>query len=239
MKKLAVVIPAYNEEASIAGVVNDVLTSAANEFVSIVPVVVDDGSHDATSAKAAETSCVLLKLPCNLGIGGAVQTGFRYAFENNFDYAMQLDGDGQHPATEISKFFDYLQLHPHTDVVIGSRYIVKTGFQSSAMRRMGINMIKLIIRLLTRLSITDATSGFRLLNRKALAIVSNNYPDEYPEPESIIIYHKHNLHIAEIPVSMKSRQGGKSSIRDFASLYYMIKVSLAIFFTFLGNKKSI
>ncbi|HPG74426.1 MAG TPA: glycosyltransferase family 2 protein, partial [Bacteroidales bacterium] len=148
MKKLAVVIPAYNEEASIAGVVNDVLTSAANEFVSIVPVVVDDGSHDATSAKAAETSCVLLKLPCNLGIGGAVQTGFRYAFENNFDYAMQLDGDGQHPATEISKFFDYLQLHPHTDVVIGSRYIVKTGFQSSAMRRMGINMIKLIIRLI-------------------------------------------------------------------------------------------
>lgn len=176
-----------------------------------------------------------MNLPINLGIGGAVQTGYKYAYENNFDYAIQIDGDGQHPASEISKLVD-AAVHEGYDVVIGSRFIAKEGFQSSAIRRFGIQYFKWLNRFLVNITIHDCTSGYRLINRKVLKIVNNYYPDEYPEPESIIVYSLNHLKIKEVPVIMKERQGGVSSIGTFSSFYYMLKVTLAILFTFMRIK---
>ena len=176
-----------------------------------------------------------LNLPVNLGIGGAVQTGFKYAFLNNYDFAIQADGDGQHPASEIPKLVR-AALSENADVVIGSRFIEKEGFQSSAMRRFGINYFKLLNKMLVGVTVNDSTSGFRLINRKVLELVSEYYPDEYPEPEAIIVYSLNKYKIIEVPVTMRERQGGVSSIGALSSVYYMFKVSLAILFTFIRIK---
>ena len=170
-----------------------------------------------------------------MGIGGAVQTGFLFAFEHGYDFAIQMDGDGQHPAEELPKLIN-AALDNKFDVVIGSRFISKQGFQSSAMRRFGINYFKRLNRILVGVDILDSTSGFRLINRKALEIVCEYYPDEYPEPESIIMYSLANLRIGEVAVEMKERTNGVSSIGNVASVYYMFKVSLAILFTFVRIK---
>ncbi len=234
-KKLAVVIPAYNEQESIAMVVSNILSVKYPNF-QIVPIVVNDCSSDETANIAAKLNCILLDLVVNLGIGGAVQTGFKYAYENNFDYAIQVDGDGQHPASEIEKLIYEIEKGEH-NIIIGSRFIEKEGFQSSGIRRFGINFLRKWIKLFSGEIIFDNTSGFRLIDKKVLEIVSEEYPDEYPEPESIIMFSKKGIKIKEIPVKMQERQGGKSSIRAFDQLYYMIKVSLAIFYTFLRIKK--
>jgi len=236
LKKLAIVIPAYNEEHAIAEVVDAIHRLGNIGDVAIFPVVVNDCSADRTAEIARSLDCVLLDLPCNLGIGGAVQTGFIYAFENGCDYAMQMDGDGQHPATEVPQFVRTMCSDNAPDVLIGSRYIRRSGFQSSWLRRTGIRYLGFIIRLFTGLRITDCTSGFRMLNRNALQVVAEYYPDEYPEPESILMYKNAGLSIAEISVEMKERAGGKSSIRDFATVYYMVKVSLAIVFTYFNKQ---
>ncbi|NLA25192.1 MAG: glycosyltransferase family 2 protein [Bacteroidales bacterium] len=239
MKKLAIIIPAYNEQDSIEKVVNS-LNNLENigQFV-IQPIVVNDCSTDNTAQIIEDLDCVKLNLPCNLGIGGAVQTGLIYARDNDFDYAMQMDGDGQHPANQIHLFIEKAMKKDAPDVIIGSRYINKIGFQSSFMRRLGIRFLGFVIKCLTGLKITDSTSGFRMLNKKALNLVAENYPDEYPEPESILLYKKANLKIEEIGVEMKERIGGKSSINELASIYYMIKVSLALLFTnFTKNIKN-
>jgi glycosyltransferase involved in cell wall biosynthesis len=234
MVKIAVVIPAYNEEESIAKVVKSI-NAVAIDSVQLQAVVVNDCSTDRTALIAEQLDCVLLDLPVNLGIGGAVQTGFRYALEHDFDYAVQVDGDGQHPANEIYKLYEAL-INSNANVAIGSRFIRKEGFQSTGMRRMGINYLKNLIHLLTGRSILDNTSGFRMLDRKALELVYEYYPDEYPEPESIILYLKKGLEIVEVPVTMAERQGGVSSIRYFDQLYYMVKVSLAIIYSYIRNK---
>ncbi len=241
MIKIAAVVPAYNEEESITNVVSS-LHALQLSGVELLPVVVNDCSIDRTADIVSKleiqpntSKLVLLDLPVNLGIGGAVQTGFRYAFEKGFDYAVQVDGDGQHSAAEIPKLLEALQA-TDSNVAIGSRFIQKEGFQSTGMRRMGINYLKNLIRLFTGLSILDNTSGFRMLDRKALSLVNEYYPDEYPEPESIIIYVKNKLKIIEVPVSMNERQGGVSSIRYFDQLYYMVKVSLAIIYSYIRNK---
>jgi glycosyltransferase involved in cell wall biosynthesis len=241
MIKIAAVVPAYNEEEAITQVVQS-LYALEKEGIQLQVVVVNDCSRDKT---VEVVECIgvsydiqqpiLLDLPVNLGIGGAVQTGFRYAFENGFDYAVQVDGDGQHPAQEIPKLLEALQT-TNANVAIGSRFIRKEGFQSTGMRRMGINYLKNLIRLLTGVSILDNTSGFRMLDRKALALVNEYYPDEYPEPESIIMYVKNKIDIVEVPVSMNERQGGVSSIRYFDQLYYMVKVSLALVYSYIRNK---
>jgi len=147
-----------------------------------------------------------------------------------------MDGDGQHPASEIPAFVAAMQTDNAPDVVIGSRYIHRQGFQSSKIRRLGIQYLGFIIRILTRYRITDCTSGFRMINRRALSVVCELYPDEYPEPEAILIFRNAGLKIREIPVTMQERIGGKSSIRDIASLYYIVKVSLAIVFTFFNKQ---
>ena len=233
--KIAVIVPAYNEEKSIAAVVEDILHVAHSQKLLVTVVVVNDCSKDATSEIISKLNCVALDLPINLGIGGAVQTGFKFAFENGFDFAIQIDGDGQHPASEIPKLISAAE-EQDLDVVIGSRFISKIGFQSSAVRRIGINYFKWLNRLMVGVKIFDSTSGFRLINNKALAIVSEYYPDEYPEPESIILYSLKHLKIGEVPVNMKERQGGVSSIGRLSSIYYMFKVSLAIIYTFIRIK---
>ena len=234
--KIAVIVPAYNEEKSIAAVVSEINAVAAAAQLQLTAVVVNDCSNDSTSEIISRLNCVALDLPVNLGIGGAVQTGFRYAFENGYDFAVQVDGDGQHPATEIPKLVN-AALAGNADVAIGSRFIEKEGFQSSAMRRFGINYFKRLNKMLVGVMISDSTSGFRLINKKVLALVSEQYPDEYPEPEAIIIYSLHRFRITEVPVTMRERQGGVSSIGVFSSVYYMMKVTLAILYTFIKYRK--
>jgi glycosyltransferase involved in cell wall biosynthesis len=228
--KIAAVVPAYNESHAIKDVVNELLEMAAVNQLQITVVVVNDCSTDDTGKIIDQLPCISLHLPVNLGIGGAVQTGFKYAFENGFDFAIQVDGDGQHPATAIPKIIS-AAIEKKWDVTIGSRFLTKEGFQSSSMRRAGIKYFARLNKLLTGISINDTTSGFRLLNRKALAVVNDYYPDEYPEPEAIVLYAKNNLAVGEIQVQMRERQGGISSINSIRAIYYMWKVTLACLFT--------
>lgn len=232
MPKLAVVVPAYNEEESISLVVNELNLVAKTNKLDMVVVVVNDCSTDSTSGRLSSLDCIALNLPVNLGIGGAVQTGFKYALQNGYDFAFQVDGDGQHPAEELPKLIQ-AQRENGWNITIGSRFIEKTGFQSSSLRRTGINYFKQLIRILTGIRITDSTSGFRMIDRKALEIVCDYYPDEYPEPEAIILYARNRLKIGETPVNMRERQGGVSSIGNRASVYYMFKVTLSVIFTFI------
>ena len=233
--RIAAIVPAFNEEEAITSVVNDINQLAAEKKLLIDVIVVNDCSKDSTSEVISNINCIAINLPINLGIGGAVQTGFKYALENGYDFAIQIDGDGQHPASEIPKIIN-AAVNGNLDVVIGSRFITKEGFQSSAFRRIGISYFKWLNHLLVGTVIFDSTSGFRLINRKVLTIVSEYYPDEYPEPEAIIVYSLNNFKIGEVSVSMKDRQGGVSSIGTFASVYYMLKVTLAIIFTFIRMK---
>lgn len=231
-EKIAVVIPAYNEEASIATVVAEVNRVSKETGVAMTPVVVNDCSTDSTREIITELDCVALNLPINLGIGGAVQTGFKYALLNGFDFAVQIDGDGQHPAIQIPLLLNAIHQNGW-DVAIGSRFITKEGFQSTFMRRVGISYFEWLLKLLTGKTVKDATSGMRMFNRKTLALFYKYYPDEYPEPEAIILLSKNNLKFGEIPVHMSERMGGESSIRSFGSVYYMFKVTLAIIFSYL------
>lgn len=228
--KIAVIVPAYNESGSIAAVVHELRGTAEAAGLDLTVVVVNDCSTDNTGAIIAALPCVALHLPVNLGIGGAVQTGFRYAAENGFAAAVQVDGDGQHPADALPLMIKHAETNG-SDVVIGSRFITGQGFQSSALRRMGIRWFSRLNRLLTGLHITDTTSGLRLLNARALALVCRWYPDEYPEPEILIQFARAKLVVHEVPVHMRERQGGTSSIDAVRAVYYMWKVTLAILFT--------
>lgn len=232
--KIAVIIPAYNEEDCIKTVIDDINTVEMND-VLLIPIVVNDCSTDNTGKIIETANCTSLTLPVNLGIGGAVQAGFIYAYTNHFDYAIQVDGDGQHPASEIPRLVEAI-INNNCDVVIGSRFVSNSGFQSTFTRRAGIGFFKYLNKMLIGLTIHDCTSGFRIVNRKALKLVNAYYPDEYPEPESIILFAQNKLSIMEIQVEMRARQGGISSIGAFSSVYYMFKVSLAIIFTFLRSK---
>lgn len=236
MARYAAIVPAYNEQQAITAVVSDLNSVAQQNGIKLDVIVVNDCSTDLTPSIIERLQCIALNLPINLGIGGAVQTGFKYAFDNGYDFAFQVDGDGQHPAEEIPKLIQAQSVN-NWDVVIGSRFIDKTGFQSTSLRRAGINYFKHFLKLFTGAQITDSTSGFRMINRKALEIVYEYYPDEYPEPEAIILYAKNNLSIGETPINMRERQGGVSSIGKRASVYYMLKVSLSIIFTFIRIKR--
>lgn len=232
--RIAIVVPAYNEEEAITGVVNGINALNLEKGLHIDVVVVNDCSTDNTLNVVSCLNCTVLNLPVNLGIGGAMQTGFKYAYQQGYDAAIQVDGDGQHPAEQITLLIDAHKKN-NWDVVIGSRFIAGKGFQSTVFRRQGIRYFMFLNKLLTGYLITDPTSGFRLLNRKALEIVNEYYPDEYPEPEAIVLFSKHNLHIGEVPVQMRERQGGVSSITTSSSVYYMFKVTLAMLFTYIRN----
>lgn len=230
--KTLVIIPAYNEESSVAKVIKEVTTLKRGYDT----VVVNDGSTDRTSDEAMAAGATVLSLPINLGIGAAMQTGFRYAVQRNYDCAVQVDGDGQHPPAEIPKLIDEMQ-EAGADVVIGSRFLEWQGFQSTFSRRIGIRYFYMLHRMVTGIKITDSTSGFRALNRKTLEIVERYYPDEYPEAESIVLYALNGLKVREVPVSMRGRQGGVSSISNLTGAYYMFKVTLAILFTHMRLRK--
>lgn len=229
--RVAVIIPAYNEEASIASVVSAV-HAASSDSIQLTPVVVNDCSKDSTKEIIGALNCVALNLPINLGIGGAVQTGIKYALDNGFDFCVQIDGDGQHPP----KFIPVLEkelVANGWDVAIGSRYIEKEGFQSTFMRRTGIQYFQFLLKLITGETVTDSTSGMRMMNRKTMKLLYAYYPDEYPEPEALIIYNRNGLKFGEVPVLMNERMGGQSSIHGFGAVYYMFKVTIAIIFTYL------
>lgn len=234
MIKIAAIIPAFNEEENIKGVV-DSINDLESLYFSIDAIVVNDCSNDNTIEIIESLNCIVLDLPVNLGIGGAVQTGFKYAYQNEYDYAIQVDGDGQHPAGEIEKLFLTIKENSY-DVVIGSRFILNEGFQSTVLRRFGIRYFMWLNKVLLGITITDCTSGFRLVNFKVLELVCNYYPDKYPEPESIVSFRLNNFKIKEVPVHMKERLGGVSSIGFISAIYYMVKVTLGIFYTFIRIK---
>ncbi|RZK99755.1 MAG: glycosyltransferase family 2 protein [Pedobacter sp.] len=229
--KVLIVIPCYNEESALPLLLQDLCSLVLPEKYSLTLLVVNDCSKDNTAAAARQYPVRLLDLPNNLGIGGAVQSGIIYARENDFDVAIQLDGDGQHPPAEIIKMLE--EYKDGVDVVIGSRFLNKEGFQSSFMRRMGIRYFYGLNRLLTGNNIYDSTSGFRLLGRRAIAIAADYYPDDYPEPESLVIFSKARLKIKEVPVVMSHRLGGTSSISNVASIYYCVKVTISMLFSFI------
>lgn len=222
MKKL-VIIPAYNEQGSILKTVNDVRQNAPDFDY----VIVNDCSKDNTLKICQENGLNVINLPMNLGIGGGVQTGYMYAYRNGYDIAVQFDGDGQHNASYLDAMAKKL-VDEELDMVIGSRYIEKKGFQSSGMRRIGIKYFTWLIKLMTRHKITDPTSGMRLCNRDIIAIYAEDYPRDYPEPESVTAILRMGKKVRELPVMMNERTEGVSSISPRKSVYYMIKVSLAV-----------
>jgi len=222
MKKL-VIIPAYNESGNIVRVVND-LQKNAPEFDYVV---INDCSTDNTLAILKENHINHVNLSVNLGIGGAVQTGYLYACQNDYDIAVQFDGDGQHDAAYLEMMAEEL-IRSGSDMVIGSRYIEKEGFQSSGLRRFGIRYFSVLIRLMTGKLITDPTSGMRMMNRDIIRIFAENYPKDYPEPECVMAILRMGKKVKEVPVIMREREEGTSSIGAFQSVYYMIKVTLAI-----------
>ena len=219
--KTLLVIPAHNEEESILGVIAEV-TAAGYDYV-----VINDGSTDATERILCEHHINHVCLPVNLGIGGAVQTGHRYALLNDYDVDIQVDGDGQHDISHVPTLL--AEIERGGNIVVGSRFIEHSeGFQSTGLRRAGINWLKHLIRRATGLTITDCTSGFRACDRSAIELFCRYYPNDYPEPESIVYAHNNGLDIREAPVSMRERQGGVSSISPLRAVYYMLKVSLAV-----------
>ena len=222
MRKL-VIIPAYNEQGGIVKTVRDV-EEHAPEFDYII---INDCSTDHTLEICREHGFPVVNLPVNLGIGGGVQTGYVYALRQGYDIAVQFDGDGQHNARYLNEMAEKLK-DEHLDMVIGSRYIKKEGFQSSGLRRVGIRYFTWLIKLITGQKITDPTAGMRMANRDVIEICAKNYPKDYPEPESVVTILKKGKKVEEVPVQMNAREEGVSSISPKKSVYYMIKVTLAI-----------
>ncbi|MGX6446630.1 glycosyltransferase family 2 protein [Patulibacter sp. S7RM1-6] len=226
MPKLLAIVPAYNEVDAIATTIADIRQNAPAFDV----VVVDDGSTDATAARAKACGAEVVALPFNLGIGGAVQAGYLYAQDHDYDVAVQVDGDGQHMASEIQTLLDHLRATPGLNMVTGSRFLTtdRDGFRSSRTRRIGIRFFALLLSVITRQKVTDPTSGFRMCDRKAIELFARDYPHDYPEVEAVLMLHAHRLSRQEVAVRMRARTTGASSIRPLHSALYMIKVLLAI-----------
>ena len=222
MKKL-VIIPAFNEEGNLEKTIKDIKDNAPDFDY----VIINDCSTDKKLEMCRRHGFSYLNLPVNLGIGGAVQTGYRYAYYHGYDIAVQFDGDGQHSASHLEDMVTTL-IDTESDMVIGSRFIEKEGFQSSGLRRIGIKYFTGLIKLLTGKKITDPTSGMRMVNKKLLEKFTDEYPKDYPEPESVVTILSEKYKVTEIPVVMNEREEGVSSISLKNSVYYMIKVSFAI-----------
>jgi glycosyltransferase involved in cell wall biosynthesis len=217
------IVPALNEERSIARVIGEL--RAFDPGLEIV--VVSDGSTDRTAEVAESNGAHALRLPFNLGIGGAVQTGFRYAYENDFDIAVRVDGDGQHDASQLALVLAPV-LAGDADIAVGSRFAGGDGYRSSRSRRVGIRILASVVSALVGQRVTDTTSGFQALNRDGIALFARDYPHDYPEVEATVMVFKHALRLTEVPVSMREREHGSSSITALRSIYYMVKVLLAL-----------
>ena len=227
MPRQLAIVPAYNESASVGRVVAELREHAPDFDV----VVIDDGSTDDTSERAHHAGAAVLRHPYNLGIGGAVQSGYLYAAERHYDIAVQIDGDGQHDPRCLPYLRDHLQSHPELDMVTGSRFLAADGdgFRSSAPRRLGIRIFSWVLSRIVGQQVTDPTSGLRMAGRRGIELFARDYPHDYPEVEAVLLLHFHQLRSAEVPVRMRARRSGTSSINASASAYYMIKVLLAVF----------
>ncbi len=222
MRALAIV-PAWNEERDLPGVIADLRRAVPSWDICVV----DDGSTDATAAVAREAGALVLSLPINLGIGGAVQTGYLWARKHGYEVAAQIDGDGQHDPQYLTAALRTI-VAGTADLVVGSRYLGAGGFQSTAVRRMGTRYLSWFLRLRCGARVTDPTSGFRVAGRRAIELFAGNYPSDYPEPEAIALAVRRGLRVQEMPVVMRERQHGTSSIGPARTLYYLVKVSLAL-----------
>ncbi|NLK24382.1 MAG: glycosyltransferase family 2 protein [Clostridiales bacterium] len=231
--RVLVIIPAYNEEKNIIRTVNDLKKRCPN----VDYIVINDCSKDNTEGVLKDNKFNYISLPVNLGIGGGVQTGYKYAVEHDYDIAIQFDGDGQHDAAYIDKLIKPI-LDGKADMVIGSRFIENEGFQTSFMRRFGIKILKVLLKIFCKQDITDATSGFRATSKSLTERFSKIYAEDYPEPEAIIDCVLSGYKVQEVPVIMHERLEGESSINAIRSVYYMIKVSLAIILCRISSKKN-
>ena len=227
MSRNLAIVPAYNEADSIGRVVRE-LRSRAPEFDVVV---VDDGSTDDTAPRASAVGAQVIRHPFNLGIGGAVQSGYQYALDRNYEVAVQVDGDGQHDPACVRELLRHLRKHPELDMVTGSRFLAADGdgYRSSAPRRMGIRLFSAILSKVVGQRVTDPTSGLRMTGRRGIELFARDYPHDYPEVEAVLLMHAHQLSSVELPVKMRERTGGVSSINSTRSVYYMIKVLLAVF----------
>lgn len=221
MSKICVIIPAYNESGSISSVIKEV---KARKNLDIV--IVNDNSTDNTAKVAQKENVLILNLPCNLGIGGAVQTGLIYAKENGFKTAVQIDADGQHNPKYLPKLLK--NLNDSIDMVIASRYVKKTKYKTPFFRRLGIIIFSKLIKATCNKKVYDATSGYRVFGKRAIDFFSKNYPQEFPEPRSIVSFLKNGYKIKEVAVEMRQRKAGKSSVTPFYSVYLMLSISIAI-----------
>lgn len=223
MTKALVIIPVYNEAGNITKVINELEETAP----SYDYVVINDCSKDNTVQVLEEKKEKVISLSVNLGIGGAVQTGYLYALENDYDIAVQLDGDGQHDPSYLKELVKPIE-SGEASICIGSRFVLKEGFQSSSLRKAGISFLSFVIHLCTGKKIKDVTSGFRAVNREYIELFANDYPQDYPEPEAVVMAYRNGAIVKEVPVVMREREKGTSSIDFKRGIYYMVKVTLSI-----------
>jgi glycosyltransferase involved in cell wall biosynthesis len=237
MPKLLAIVPAYNESASIASTIADLRDHAPGFDV----LVIDDGSTDDTSRAAQKAGAKVIRHPFNLGIGGAVQSGYQYALDHEYDYAVQFDGDGQHDARHLDELLAHLRARHELNMVTGSRFLVREGdsYRSSMPRRLGIRLFARVLSMVVGHTVTDPTSGFRMVDRRGIELFARDYPHDYPEVEAVLLLHFHRLRSTEVPVRMRARTAGVSSINASRSIYYMIKVLLAIFVGLLRARPAV
>ena len=222
-KKILIIIPAYNEEESIGRIIDNIKNHMPHADI----LVINDGSGDATSKVARQKNILVIDLPFNLGIGGTMQTGYRFAKEGGYEIAVQCDGDGQHPAYQIKNLISLL-FEARADLVVGSRFLKKFSYRSNISRQIGIILFSKLLSFITKTKLTDTTCGFRALNKKAINLFSDYYPYDYPEVEALVLAHKGGLKIKEMPIRIHPRKQGNSSIGFLGSFYYAVKVFLAV-----------
>jgi glycosyltransferase involved in cell wall biosynthesis len=218
------IVPAFNEEQMIARVIHEIRDFDPGFDI----VVIDDGSGDRTAVTAERAGVHVLQLPFNLGIGGAVQVGYQFARDHGYDLAVQVDGDGQHDPREIAALVEPI-LADRADMVVGTRFAAGGGYRGTHVRRVGIHIFAGLVSMIVRQRVTDTTSGFRAVNRKGIRLFAAEYPPDYPEVEATVVLSRHGLRMVEVPVVMRIRETGSSSITAFRSVYYMVKVLLALF----------
>jgi glycosyltransferase involved in cell wall biosynthesis len=218
------IVPARNEEASLGALLAEIRVAEPDLEI----VVINDGSTDSTACVAAAAGAPVVNLPFNVGIGGTVQTGYQYALERGFEIAIQVDGDGQHDPSEIASILEPI-LDGRADLSVGTRFAEGGGYRGTRLRRVGIRIFAWVVSLMVGQRVSDTTSGFRAVNRKALRLFAAQYPHDYPEVESIVLLSRHGLRMVEVPVQMRVRETGNSSITTLRAAYYMIKVLLALF----------
>lgn len=230
LERVLIIVPAYNEQDSIGKTLENLLAHKKNITDYVIDIcVINDGSKDNTKDAVLKYADVkLIDLPVNLGIGGAVQTGYKYAYKNDYTLAVQFDADGQHKSEELYKIIAPV-LNGDADMCIGSRFLEKTAYRGSLQRRLGIYFFETLLTFFTRNRVTDPTSGFRCINRRIIELFDQDYPKDFPEPEVIMLLNKRNYTVREVSVEMDSREMGASSITPLKSIYYMLKVSLAVF----------